>query len=200
MVRLAAVLLMAVSVLVPVHAQDSESETGPERSPEPSKEAPQELSPGQSTEAAMTLERMETILRALDPEATANGSQFMLTIEDIQVFVIADANNDRMRVMTPIRSQEGISAGELTRMMQANFDSALDARYAIAQNTLWSVFIHPLSPLEKNELISGIGQVVNLLRSYGTVYSSGALSFGGGDSDGINRQLIEQLLDKGEEV
>ena len=200
MVRLAVVLLMAVSGLVPVHAQDSESETSPERSPELSQDLPQELSPGQSTEAAMTLERMEAILRALDPEATANGSQFMLTIEDIQVFVIADANNDRMRVMTPIRSQEGISSGELTRMMQANFDSALDARYAIAQNTLWSVFIHPLSPLEKNELISGIGQVVNLLRSYGTVYSSGALSFGGGDSDGINRQLIEQLLDKGEEV
>ncbi len=31
--------------------------------------------------------------------------------------------------------------------MQANFDTALDARYAIAKGALWSTFIHPLSDL-----------------------------------------------------
>lgn len=184
MIRLAAAILFTLSGFLLLYANASDS---------PSKNE-------QSLEPAMSLERMEEILLALDPLATTNASSFMLTVEDVQVFVIVDINNDRMRAMTPIRPREGISSAEMTRMMQANFDSALDARYAIAQKTLWGVFIHPLSSLQKNQLISGIGQVVNLLRSYGTVYSGGALSFGGGDSEGLNRQLIERLLDKGEEV
>ena len=85
-------------------------------------------------------------------------------------------------------------------MMQANFDSALDARYAIARGTLWSVFIHPLEALQKNELISGLGQVVNLAQSYGTLYSGGALQYGGGDSGTLQRRLIDELLKKGEEI
>ena len=184
MFRLVVAILIAFSSFMLAHAQQSDS--------------PSESKP--LLEPAMSLERMEEILLALDPDTQAKETSFMLTIEEVQLFVVTDVSNDRMRVMAPIRPQEGITSGEMTRMMQANFDSALDARYAVAQETLWGVYIHPLSPLEKNQLISGIGQVVNLVRTYGTVYSSGALSFGGGDSDGINRQLIERLLDKGEEV
>ncbi len=188
MIRLLTVIMMAFTSILLVHAQSSDSPNEPE------------ISVTVSPEPAMSLARLENILVALDPQTQANGSRFLLTIEDIQVFVITDVANDRMRVMTPIRAREGIAAAEMTRMMQANFDSALDARYAIAQDTLWSVFIHPLSPLQKNQLISGIGQVVNLVISYGTVYSGGALNFGGGDSGGINRELIEQLQDKGQKV
>ena len=68
------------------------------------------------------------------------------------------------------------------------------------RDRLWGVYIHPFAPLQKNQLISGIGQVVNLALTYGTLYSGGGLSFDGGDSEGINRQLIEELLEKGEEV
>lgn len=85
-------------------------------------------------------------------------------------------------------------------MMQANFDSALDARYAVANGTLWAVFIHPLSPLEKNELISGLGQAVNVAKTYGTLYSGGGVQFGGGDSNDLQRHLIEDLLERGEEI
>jgi hypothetical protein len=153
-----------------------------------------------SLEPPMSLERMAEILLALDPDTQADDSRFLLTIEDIQVLVITDVENDRMRVMTPIRAHEEISSGEMTRMMQANFDSALDARYAIAQGMLWSVFIHPFSPLQKNQFISGVGQVVNLSLTYGSLYSSGDLSFNAGDSGEINRRLIEELLERGEEV
>jgi hypothetical protein len=105
-----------------------------------------------------------------------------------------------MRAITPVRKQEDVPPEELTRLMQANFDSALDARYALAKGVLWSAFIHPLKPLEKDQLISGIGQVVNLAQSYGTLYSGGALLFGGGDSGALQRALIDDLLKKGEEI
>lgn len=83
-------------------------------------------------------------------------------------------------------------------MMQANFDAALDARYAVANGRLWGVFIHPLSPLERNQLISGLVQTVNIARSYGQTYSGGAQVFGGGDSNGIYKELFEELQKKGE--
>lgn len=153
-----------------------------------------------ASEQPMSLERMSDILLALSPDTQTDGSRFVLVLEDVRLFVITDVQSDRMRVMTPIRPYQEVSAEEMTRMMQANFDSALDARYAIAQGMLWAAYIHPLSPLQKNQLISGIGQVVNLARTYGSVYSGGGVTFGGGDSDDLNRQLIEELLEKGEEV
>ncbi len=38
-----------------------------------------------------------------------------------------------MRVLIPIEGTDDLLKDELLRLMQANFDSALDARYAIAQ-------------------------------------------------------------------
>ncbi|MGR3434093.1 MAG: hypothetical protein ACU0CO_04260 [Shimia sp.] len=151
----------------------------------------------EAPEAPMTLDRMGDILTALDPGTTARGSGWELTLADVPVLIVTDPRADRMRAMVPIRSVEGMSAEALARLLQANFDTALDARYAIARGRLWAVFIHPLSPLEKDQLISALGQTVNIALTYGRTYSGGALSFGGGDSGAL---LIEELLRRGEDV
>ena len=169
----------------------------PEELPnDPSQTAPDAAAP----ESPMTLERLDEIVRTLDPEAQSNGGMWQLTINDLQILIITAPVNDRMRALTPVRGTDDLNVTELTRMMQANFDTALDARYAIARDTVWATFIHPLSPLEKDQLISGLGQVVNLAQSYGTLYSGGAMSFGGGDSGELQRALIDELLKKGEEI
>lgn len=154
----------------------------------------------QEAEAPMTYERLGRIVFALDPEAEPQGPGFTMRIGGVPILVVTDQPADRMRAMSPIRPAEGLTQADLERMMQANFDSALDARYAIANGTLWSVFIHALSPLERDEFISGLGQVANVAQSYGTLYSGGALQFGGGDSGGLQRQLIDELLKKGEDL
>lgn len=151
-------------------------------------------------EPTMTLGRLGEIVTALDPEAETAGPAFRLTIDDIPVLIVTDPAADRMRAMVPIRSADGMTAEEMERVMQANFDTALDARYALARGRLWAVFIHPLSPLERDEFISGLGQTVNLAKSYGTLYSGGAMTFGGGDSVPLQRQLIDRLLKKGEDI
>ena len=151
-------------------------------------------------EPPMTLERLAEIVFSLDENAQSNGNSFQMTIQDIPVLVITDPNADRMRAMVPIRASQDMTPEEVMRVMQANFDTALDARYAIAHGKLWGTFIHPLASLEKNEFISAIGQTVNIALSYGTLYSGGALSFGGGDSGPLQRQLIDELLKKGEEI
>ena len=174
----------------------AQSATAQVTAPDSGAEAPDET----RHEAPMTLARLDEIIRALDPEAQTNGRAWHLSIGDLRIMIITDETADRMRAITPVRKIEDMSLEDITRVLQANFDSALDARYAIAKDVLWSAFIHPLTALEKDEFISGLGQVVNLAQSYGTLYSGGALQFGGGDSGALQRQLIDELLKKGQEI
>jgi hypothetical protein len=62
------------------------------------------------------------------------------------------------------------------------------------------VFIHPLRELEKDQLISGIAQTVNVAQTYGELYTSGAGQFGAGDSGGLQAELLEELLERGEDI
>ena len=78
------------------------------------------------SEPDMTVARMAAIVLALDPDAEPTASGFEMTIDDVPVLVIVDMGANRMRAMVPIRLAEDMPAAELTRVMQANFDSALD--------------------------------------------------------------------------
>ena len=82
--------------------------------------------------------------------------------------------------MTPVTSEDKLDAEELSRLLSANFDRALDAKYAISNETLWSVFTHPLAELTDEQFIGCVGQVVTLADNFGTSYSSSGLYFGGG--------------------
>lgn len=160
--------------------------------------AAQQAPPPAGLEPPMTLERMARIILSIDPEMQARGSALEFTLDGIPVILIADARANRMRAMVPIASADALSGEDLLRLMQANFDTALDARYAVANGRLWGVFIHPLSPLEKDQLLSGLVQTINVARNYGQSYSGGAEVFGGGDSNRIYRELFEELKKKGE--
>jgi hypothetical protein len=151
-------------------------------------------------EPDMTLSRLGNIILAIDPEAEFRGKAVELTIDDVLILIVTDTSADRMRAMVPIRAVEELKPGQLLRLMQANFDSALDARYAVAQGRLWGVFIHPFSPLQKDQLLSGLVQTVSLAKTFGTAYSGGAMVFGGGDSNQIYRDLLEELQRKGEDI
>ncbi len=179
MKRLLYGLLTALFTLGGAYAQDTETPTA---------------------EPPMTLSRLAEIIFGIDENAQSKGNSFQMVIQDVPVLIITDPNADRMRVMVPIRASGDMTPEEVLRVMQANFDTALDARYAIAHDKLWGTFIHPLASLEKNEFISGLGQTVNIAKSYGSLYSGGALSFGGGDSIPLQRQLIDELLKKGEDI
>lgn len=158
------------------------------------------LAQDKTDEPLMNVQRLGEIIHTLDESAQSNGTSFQMTIEDVPVLIITDPKSDRMRAMVPIRASKEMTLEELERVMQANFDTALDARYAIAKGRLWGVFIHPLSSLKKDQLISGLGQTVNIAKTYGSLYTGGAFSFGGGDSQNLQRELIDELLKKGQDI
>lgn len=154
---------------------------------------------GVAREGTMTIARMDTIIRRLDKTVLAPRPGFWkFKVRRRTVIVATDLKHNRMRILSPISKVKGVSAKLLKRLMQANFDTALDARYAIARGIIWGTFIHPLSTLHDRQFISAIGQTVNLALTFGTTFSSGATSYDGGDSGAIIRkQLIESLMKKG---
>ena len=156
--------------------------------------------PETTVNEGMTNQRLGQLLERLDENTEGQPGSWRFTIDGVQVLLVTDARADRMRIFTPIGefTQEDLPPELFFRMLQANFDSALDARYAIAKGTLWSVYIHPLSPLTDRQFLSGIAQTINLVRTFGTTFNSGALTFGGGDSQEKNQKLFEELLKRGE--
>ena len=152
----------------------------------------------QKPSIAMNNERLNTLIKRIDKDAKGRPGFWQFNIEGRALTVITDESADRMRIISGITKVENLDPAILMRLLQANFDSALDARYAIANGVLWSAFIHPLSSLQDKQFLEAVGQVVNLTSTYGSSYSSGALIFNGGDSKEIQRrQLIDKLIEKG---
>lgn len=189
--------VMAALCAAGVQAQDAGPSSGTAGPPTAPVENPGAAVPA---EAPMTLPRLWAIVLRLDAEAERIDTRMRLTVGGVPVLIVTDPRADRMRAMVPIRSVAGMTAAELARVLEANFDTALDARYAIAQGRLWSVFIHPLSPLEQDQFLSGLGQTVNIALSYGSSYSGGALTFMEGDTGARLRGLIDDLLKRGQDL
>jgi hypothetical protein len=98
--------LTVLAVALPVHAQDDAREP-------------------------MTLDRLDLLINAVDGQAerSVDGDVWQMSIVDVAVSVVTDESNDRMRILVPISYVEGVDPDLLMRLMQANFDTALDARY-----------------------------------------------------------------------
>ena len=159
---------------------------------------PSERGSGGVQKQDMTNQRLGELIKRIDEQAKGQTGYWEFTVEGQVIRVITDEKADRMRIIAPIVRSDELDKSGLYRLMQANFDSALDARYSIAKGVLWSTYIHPLSPLSDREFLTAVGQVVNLVATYGTSYSSGALVFQGGDSRELQRRkVIDRLLEKG---
>ncbi|MEL6778031.1 MAG: hypothetical protein AAFO06_12315 [Cyanobacteria bacterium J06597_16] len=126
----------------------------------------------------MTLTRLEAILQSEASDIQGEEGQWQLTIGNRSVVVLADVSNNRMRIVAPIVAASELSAEQVQAMLLANFHTALDARYALSDDTVVSVFVHPLASLEEGYLRSALSQVATAADNFGTTYSSGGLGFG----------------------
>ncbi len=151
------------------------------------------MSNSRAQEAAMNNERLGALIQRIDENATGRPGYWQVRVGERTIIVITDEKADRMRVISAISKADELDQKLMLRILQANFDTALDARYSIAKGVLWSLYLHPLGNLGDKQFLTGIGQVINLADSFGSTFSSGGISFGGGDSN----KLIQDLLDRG---
>lgn len=96
------------------------------------------------------------------------------------LLVVTDSSANRMRIFTPVFDQSMMEEGQMEKMLEANFHSALDAKYCLYEGYVVSVYTHPLRELTKEQLIDAMRQVVILADTFGTTYQSTDMIFGGG--------------------
>lgn len=180
--------LLAFITALPPSASAQDNDGGPI----PPETQPQLENPF-TFEGPMTADRIGALIQRVDSNAEKLGNGYVFTVQERQLQVVYDENADRMRIITPVIEASNLPPELLQRLLQANFDSMLDVRYAIGSGRLWSTFIHRLSSLTDEDFLSGIAQTAVGAETFGTAFSSGALVFGGGDSSEITRRLLEEL-------
>lgn len=131
-----------------------------------------------TAEEPMTNARLEQVLKSLDSNIKGGKGRWEMVRDGIPVLVLTDESHNRMRVIAPAAEVKQTDQQVLMKMMEANFATALDARYAIFKGIVWAAFIHPLDSLRERDLVSAIRQVTTLVKTTGTSYSSSELQFG----------------------
>jgi len=127
----------------------------------------------------MTQSEMETLIRSTANNVEGNSAHLQFEYEDVRMACISDSRYNRMRIISPIANEADLSAKQLKILLAANFHLTLDARYATSNGVLYAAFIHPLSSLHEKEVLAALRQVSQLVKNFGTSYSSGGLTFGG---------------------
>lgn len=127
----------------------------------------------------MTLKKMGKILK--QETKITEGEKGIWTVEYIGhlVMIVTDEKANRMRIFSPIVAREDINTAALDKMLEANFHSALDAKYSIWEGVVISVYTHPLKELSPEQFTDALKQVVRLSQTFGTTFSSTEFIFGG---------------------
>lgn len=132
---------------------------------------------GLKAEGPMTNAQLEAILKTVEPNVKGANGRWEMVRDGVPVMVLTDESHNRMRVIAPAAELKELNQQALMRMMEANFARALDARYAVSQGIVWAAFIHPLNSLRERDFISGLQQIITLVKTTGTTYSSSDLQF-----------------------
>ncbi|HEB62796.1 MAG TPA: hypothetical protein ENI82_06560 [Bacteroidetes bacterium] len=135
---------------------------------------------------------MNEILKEVIDEVQGELGNWQFIHNNHLVLIITDEAHNRMRIFTPVIEEQKLEDGQLTKMLKANFHSALDAKYCLFNEFVITVFTHPLKELQKDQFIDAIKQVLTLADTFGTTYSSTELIF----SPGIEESEKEKEADK----
>ena len=122
---------------------------------------------------------LHAIIAETARNARAEGNVIVFQLGETQLLCISDAAADRMRIIAPVKHIEEATPEELLAALNANFHTVLDARYAVSGGVIFAAYLHPLSSLTREQIVSAMHQVASARASFGTEYSGGGPAFGG---------------------
>ena len=127
----------------------------------------------------MDAERLKELISEVSDTLQNVGNAFQFMYEEKLLICIYDENANRMRIISPIIERKELEEEQLLNALVANFHSALDVKYALSDEIIWSVFTHPLKELSDHQVLDAVQQVYTAAISFGTTYSSTNLVFPG---------------------
>lgn len=144
----------------------------------------------------MTLTKLGEIFEKASDSIVSQKPQWRFIIKEIPFIAIADSTHNRMRIISPIADSNRLTEELKEASLMANFHTALDVKYAISDNVLWSVFIHPLKELSEDQVFDAISQVFYAHANFGTTFSSTSLVFPGNKAKKKTKKKVKKRIDK----
>ncbi len=127
----------------------------------------------------MNIQKLDSIFKIATDNLESKNSRWSFVINDVPFMAIADSTHNRMRIISPITEASKLNEELKTAALMANFHTALDIKYTISNDILWSAFIHPLKELSEEQVIDALSQVYYGNVNFGTTFSSTSLVFPG---------------------
>lgn len=121
---------------------------------------------------------IRAVLNEVALDVSGAEGQYIARYRNVRILVHANEQHSRLRIMTPVAAAHDMPLDELRILLEANYGRALDAKYAIGEGVVWALFNRPLVGLDRETLLDGADQVVNLKKNFGTSYRSTNLTFG----------------------
>lgn len=144
----------------------------------------------------MTQKKLGNILASVSDSIQGNNGRWQFMVKEVVFMCITDSTHNRMRIISPITEVNRLDENLKSAALVANFHSALDVKYAIAEDVLWSVFIHPLKELSEDQVKDAVKQVYSANVTFGTSFSSTDLVFPGSTRKKDTLKPKEKVLQK----
>ena len=125
----------------------------------------------------MNNKEMGKILHEVSDSISGKEGNWQIKMNESYLFILTDSTHNRMRIICPIAYIKDLKEDVMIKALEANFHTVLDSKYAISDNIMWSVFIHPLKELSESQLKDAINQVLNGALTFGGSYTSSELIF-----------------------
>ena len=125
----------------------------------------------------MTNKRLSKILKKHAIEMKGEKGGWEVLLDQRPILISADEEINRRRIFTYVADLSDLNSEELEKLLRANFTRAVDAKYAIHNGLVMSVYSHPLKESTELQIADALQQVNNLAENFRTSYSSTELPF-----------------------
>ncbi|MBI5509199.1 MAG: hypothetical protein HY903_10635 [Deltaproteobacteria bacterium] len=118
----------------------------------------------------MTPEHIQTLLESRFKNVVQVQDRFEVSVGAMRLIVMAHSDTDRLRIMVPVAAVDHADASTFQRLLEANFITTLDARYAIYSGILWAVVLTPLAIITEHVFEIAVTEVLQLAGNTGSSY------------------------------
>ncbi len=142
----------------------------------------------------MNPEEISNILKDLFGESveTPAPTSWQVQTSKFRLLVLLSDDGSWLRILLPIADAQEAQPF-LDKLLEANFDTTLETRYAIHQNVLWGVFQHNCATLAAPDFSAAIARLLAL-------QERGLSDFFGGLIESRIRQIIKAAKMQGQSI
>ncbi len=141
----------------------------------------------------MDNDKLEELFAAVSDSIQGSKGRWQFNIKEVTFICLTDESHNRMRIISPIMESFKLTEELKTNALLANFHTALDVKYAISDDVLWSIFIHPLKELTETQVNDALQQVYFANITFGSTYSSTSLVFPSRKDDGQKEENKDEF-------